>query len=331
MVFPFFLPPALTSPIGTLLAAAAAAPTSHGPGATDASHGAAAKTSAAESLHGSGTSAVAGAAHATGMDTLTISAVIIFFLLLLLVAFFAPKIVEYAAHYDRIGSKKALNPSTALRSFSSGLAVAYVFVLLLPEFQVFQDKLIIPWLNAFQLSLIGLVCYKGLQHFCLLLANKRSESMGDWAFVSSKKQERLLGFRVSTYVFVVYASLVLLTLPFQLDHFVAIVDKTLYLVTFFLHLGFNLIGLYEEDERQYHKFVPYVVSGVLTLALVLTLFSVLSTGALLTALAFLAGIIIFSVFRNELPTAEKSSFVWFGSGVAFFAIAVAIASRASAH
>ena len=330
MLNSFLVLPALLSPVGTLMAAAAAESPSHGPAPAEGGHGAAAGASASESLQHSATSAAA-AAHGTGLDTLTISAVIIFFLLLVLVAFYTPKIVEQTAHYDRIGSKKALNPSTALRSFSSGLAVAYVFVLLPPEFEVFQDKLIVPWLNAFQLSLIGLVLYKGLQHFCLLLANKRSESMGDWAFVSSKKQERLLGFRVSTYVFVAYASLVLLTLPFQLDHFHSIVDKTLYLVTFFLHLGFNLVGLYEEDERQYHKFVPYVVSGVLTLALVLTLFSVLSTGALLTALAFLAGVIIFSVFRNELPTAEKSSFVWFGSGVAFFAIAVAITSRASVH
>ena len=155
--------------------------------------------------------------------------------------------------------------------------------------------------------------------------------MGEWAFVSSKHQERLLGFRVSTFVFVIYASLILLTLPFQLAHFQSVVDKLLYLVTFFLHLGFNLVGLYEEDERHYSKFVPYVVAVVLTCSLALTLVSVLSTGLLLTALSFLAGVIIFSVFRNELPSAERSSFVWFGAGVAFFAIAEAVTTTAPLH
>lgn len=310
-------------------AAATSAATDHGSPAT-AEHGAVAVPSAADAMHGSA-AALQNGGHAAGLDGLTTAAVILFFLSILLVSFFTPRIVEFTGHHDHVGKKKLFSPSTALRSFSSGLAVAYVFVLLLPEFSVFQDKLILPWLNAFQLALIGLVLYKGLQHFCLLLANKRAESMGDWAFVSSRHQERLLGFRVSTYVFVAYASLILLTLPFQLDHFASLVDKLLYILTFFLHLGFNLVGLYEEDERHYPRFVPFVVAGVLTLSLVLTLFSVLSTGVLLTALAFLAGVIIFSVFRNELPTADKSSFVWFAIGVAFFAFAEAIKTSAVAH
>lgn len=310
-------------------AATTSAAAEHGStGAAD--HGAVSAPGAADLLHGAASTAQTGG-HSVGLDGLTAAAVIVFFLSILLISFYTPKIVEFASHHHSAGKNKFFSPSTALRSFSSGLAVAYVFVLLLPEFSVFQDKLIVPWLNSFQLALIGLVLYKGLQHFCLLLANKRAESMGDWAFVSSKHQERLLGFRVSTYIFVTYASLILLTLPFQLDHFASLVNKALYLLTFFLHLGFNLIGLFEEDERHYPRFVPCVVAGVLTLSLVLTLFSVFSTGILLTALAFLAGIIIFSVFRNELPTADKSSFLWFSIGVAFFAFAQAVTTSVAAH
>jgi hypothetical protein len=298
----------------TPLLAGASATAASGQAAPAADHGSAAAPVAGEALHGA-------AGHGAELDALVTMAVIVFFLAILAVAYFAPKIVDFTSHHDRIGNKKALNPSTALRSFSSGLAVAYVFVLLLPEFKIFGEKNILPYLNAFQLALIGLVVYKGLQHFCLLLANKRSEAMGDWAFVSAKQQERLLGFRVSTAVFVIYASLILLTLPYQLEHFPSINDKILYLLTFFLHLGFNLVGLYEEDEHHYHRFVPPVVACGLTIALVLTLFGVLSTGVLLTSLAFLAGVIIFSVFRNELPTAEKSSYIWFTFGVVFFAVA----------
>ena len=322
-----FLSPFLLAVVPALFAGAPASPDHSMPAATE--HGAAGAP-AVEAVHGA-TEAGHAAAHATGLDAFTTTALILFYVALLAVAFFAPRIVEFAAHHDRIGKTKFLSPSTALRSFSSGLAVAYVFVLLIPEFEIFRQKNILPYLNAFQLALIGLVVYKGLQHLCLLLANKRSEAMGDWAFVSSKQQERLLGFRVSIAVFVIYASLIVLTLPYQLDHFASLVDKCLYLLTFFLHLGFNLVGLYEEDERHYHRVVPKVVAAFLTLSLVLTLFGVLSTGVLLTALAFLAGVIIFSVFRNELPTAEKSSFPWFAIGVAFFAFAEAITVSVAAH
>lgn len=322
------LPQLLLATVPSLIAGATATPDHAVPAAAE--HGAHA-VPAAEALQGAATEAGHAAAHGSGLDSLTMTALFVFYGALLSVAFFAPRIVEFASHHDRLGKSKFRSPSTALRSFSSGLAVAYVFVLLIPEFEVFRQKNILPYLNAFQLALIGLVVYKGLQHLCLLLANKRSESMGDWAFVSSKQQERLLGFRVSIAVFVLYASLIVLTLPYQLDHFASLVDKGLYLVTFFLHLGFNLVGLYEEDERHYHRVVPRVVAGVLTLALVLTLFGVLSTEVLLTALAFLAGVIIFSVFRNELPTADKSSFPWFAIGVAFFAIAEAMTVSVVAH
>jgi hypothetical protein len=312
------LPPALAP-----LFAAASAP-GHAP-SPEAANGVAAEA------HGAGAGALDAASSAAGLDAQTVTAVIGFFLCILLVAYFAPQIVEFTTHLDRAGSRKSFQPSVALRSFSSGMAVAYVFVLLLPEFNIFQQKLILPGFNAFQVALVGLVFYKGLQHLCLLLANKKAEAMGDWAFVSSKQQERLLGFRVSTYVFTLYASLILLTLPFQLSHFPVLVDKVLYLLTFLLHLGFNLVGLYEENERHYRRFVPWVVSGGLALSFVLTIFSVLSTGVLLTALTFLAGVIIFSVFRNELPTAERSSFVWFAVGVAFFAVAQGITTVAPMH
>jgi hypothetical protein len=51
---------------------------------------------------------------------------------------------------------------------------------------------------------------------------------------------------------------------------------------------------------------------------VLTLFNVLSTALLLGCLSVLAGIILYNVFKNELPSAENSSFVWFAIGVFIF-------------
>ena len=90
--------------------------------------------------------------------------------------------------------------------------------MLIPEYQIFNEKVTYGWINAYKLSLFGLIAYKGIQHYCLLVANKSSQTMGEWGFVKSRQEEKLLGFRVSTSVFAVYASLILLTLPYQLTH-----------------------------------------------------------------------------------------------------------------
>ena len=265
------------------------------------------------------------------IDGLAISFVLILFLILVLLTQFAPTILEFInSHESRLG-KKFQDFPTALRSFSSGLAVAYVMIILIPEYQVFNGQVTFGWLNAYKLSLLGLIAYKGIQHYCLLLAKKSAKAMGEWGFVKSRQEEKLLGFRVSTSVFAVYASLILLTLPYQLGHLHGPADKVLYLLTFAMHLGFSVLGLFEENERHFRKLVPPVVFSMLTASLVLTLFNVLPTALLLGCLSVLAGIILYNVFKNELPSAENSSFAWFAIGVFIFVSVDSLTLRNLAH
>ena len=257
-------------------------------------------------------------ATATSTDWLAVSTVLILFAILVLLTQFAPTILEFINRHKSKLSNKFLDLPIALRSFSSGLAVAYVLTMLIPEYQIFNEKVTYGWINAYKLSLFGLIAYKGIQHYCLLVANKSSQTMGEWGFVKSRQEEKLLGFRVSTSVFAVYASLILLTLPYQLTYLNGPADKLLYLLTFVMHLGFNIFGLFEENEKHFKRLVPPVVITVLSASLVLTLFNVLSTALLLGCLSVLAGIILYNVFKNELPSAENSSFAWFAIGVFIF-------------
>lgn len=257
-------------------------------------------------------------ATATSTDWLAVSTVLILFAILVLLTQFAPTILEFINRHKSKLSNKVLDLPIALRSFSSGLAVAYVLTMLIPEYQIFNEKVTYGWINAYKLSLFGLIAYKGIQHYCLLVANKSSQTMGEWGFVKSRQEEKLLGFRVSTSVFAVYASLILLTLPYQLTYLNGPADKLLYLLTFIMHLGFNIFGLFEENEKHFKRLVPPVVITVLSASLVFTLFNVLSTALLLGCLSVLAGIILYNVFKNELPSAENSSFVWFAIGVFIF-------------
>ena len=76
---------------------------------------------------------------------------------------------------------------------------------------------------------------------------------------------------------------------------------------------------------------PPVVFSVLTAALVLTLFNVLPTALLLGCLSVLAGIILYNVFKNELPSAETSSFAWFAIGVFIFVTVDGFTVRSLIH
>ena len=267
----------------------------------------------------------------TPVDGLAIIFVLILFAILVLLVQFAPSILEFINRHESKVANKFLSFPTALRSFSSGLAVAYVMIILIPEYQVFNDQVTFGWVNAYKLSLLGLIVYKGIQHYCLMIASKSAKAMGEWGFVKSRQEEKLLGFRVSTVVFAVYASLILLTLPYQFGHLHGPADKGLYLLTFVMHLGFNVFALFEENEKHFRKLVPPVVYTVLTAALALTLFNVLPTALLLGCLSVLAGIILYNVFKNELPSAENSSFAWFAIGIFIFVSVDALTVRNLAH
>ena len=265
------------------------------------------------------------------VDGIAITFVLILFAALVLLTQFAPTILEFINRHESKLSNKFQDLPTALRSFSSGLAVAYVMIMLIPEYQIFNGQVTFGWINAYKLSLFGLIAYKGIQHYCLLIAKRSAKDMGEWGFVKSRQEEKLLGFRVSTSVFAVYASLILLTLPYQLGHLHGPADKLLYLLTFVMHLGFNVFGLFEENEKHFRKLVPPVVFSVLSASLVLTLFNVLPTALLLGCLSVLAGIILYNVFKNELPSAETSSFAWFAIGVFIFVSVDSLTVRSLVH
>ena len=268
--------------------------------------------------HMSNTVLATAAAVEPAVDALAIGFVWILFVTLVLLTKFAPALLALINEHESKHAPKFLDVPTALRSFSSGLAVAYVMITLIPEYQVFNGQVTFGWINAYKLSLLGLIVFKGIQHYCLLIAKKNAKAMGEWDFVKTRQEEKLFGFRVSTVVFSIYASLILLTLPYQLGHLHGPADKLLYLFTFVMHLGFNVIGLYEENERHFRKLVPPVVFSLLSASLVLTLFNVLPTALLLGSLSILAGIILYNVFKNELPSAESSSYAWFAVGVILF-------------
>jgi len=252
-------------------------------------------------------------------------------LVLLVVVLRARPILELLQHSDDRQHPKALRWPTALRSFSGGLAAAYVLLLLLPELGVINDELQAPPPGAFGLALLGLLVFKGLQHYCLQQATQANAAMGEWKFVGVKAAEKRSNFAISLGVFTVYAALILLTLPFQFSHLSGWVSSILYLLTFALHLGFDALATCEEDERRFAALAPRLVVPALLLASVLAALGTLPNILLLGAFSLLAGIVIYNVFRVELRKPEETSLVWYLVGAIVFAMLNALTVRAGAH
>jgi hypothetical protein len=242
-----------------------------------------------------------------------------------------PRISFWLKDNSHSSKPKHLRFGEAVRSISGGLASGYVILLLIPEIKIFNEAIRDSFLDAYVLALLGLVIFKGLQHYCLRLVNQKSSAQQEWGFIQAKVMARSLEFKVSCGVFCVYASLVLLTLPFQFGHLAGSVAKLLYVITFALHLGFEMLGLFEQSERDFASLVPWTTGLSLTFALVLAAANVLPPWLVISGMAFLAGIIMLQVFRTELPVASESSFFWFGFGTAVFVLLHVYTQRLGAH
>lgn len=243
----------------------------------------------------------------------------------------ARPLLELLARNNNRQQAKALRWPTALRSFSGGLAASYVLLLLLPELHLISSELYGPPFLAFDLALLGLLIFKGIQHFCLRQATAEHASKGEWKFVGIKAAEKRSGFRIGLGLFTSYSALILLTFPFQYAHLAGNVSVLLYLITFALHLGFDALEVCDEDQKRFASLAPRLVPPALIGASVLAATGALPNQLSLGAFSLLAGVVVYNVFQVEVRKPEETSFVWFVSGSAAFAILNSLAVRGGLH
>ena len=226
---------------------------------------------------------------------------------------------------------KVLNWPTALRSVSGGLAAAYVLLLLVPEFSTINAELDGQQLSSYELALLGLLIFKGIQHFCLQRANASYAAMGEWKFVGVKTAEKRSNFAINLGVFTGYAALIFLTLPFQFSHLSGWIASTLYVITFALHLGFDALAVCEEDKQRFSRLAPRLVLPVLVITSLVAAFGPAPESVFLTAFSLLGGIVIYNVFRVELRKPENTSFIWFVGGAILFSLLNSLKLQAGGH
>lgn len=251
-----------------------------------------------------------------------------------------------------------LVPERATGSFAGGLAVAYVFLHLLPEVaegneavgealsQVLEPTPLLD-LGIFLVALCGFTVFYGLER----LADRHGDAGEDRQSTASGADRSAAGggqgpptavrtappaaparsaavFRLHLGSFLVYNALITYTMPLRLRTGVAF--ALLFTVAMALHFVLTDRGLEEHYPRQFGT------RSRLLLALALlggwaaaALFAPSSTllVALLTAL--LAGSILLNVFKEELPSNRRSSFPIFLSGLVVYSALLALVTAVS--
>lgn len=204
-------------------------------------------------------------------------------------------------------------PRPALLSAGGGIAVAYVFVHLLPELGAEQARLedaaggVLPFVehHAYLVALAGLVAFYAVEH-----ATERSKSAGTaapppWTF----------GLAVGT--FALKNAIIGYLLAHRLD------DGALQLAVFTLAMGLhflvNDIALGRHHRERYHRVGRYVLAAAPLAGVAVGELLVVSEAALGVLLAFVAGGVILNTLKEELPRERESRLSAFLAGAAAYA------------
>ncbi len=240
-----------------------------------------------------------------------------------------------------------LVPEAATASFAGGLAVAYVFLHLLPEIaegnQAIGEALadvLRPTplfdLGIFLVALAGFTAFFGLER----LADRRSTSRVTGAGTAAAAASSTAGDAVGRHqpppagvywlhlgAFVVYNALITYTMPLRLR--TGVQFALLFTLAMGLHFVLTDRGL---EERYGDRFGG---SGRLTLSAALlagwgaaALLAPTSTLVVALLTALLAGSILLNVFKEEIPSGRRTSFPWFLAGLILYAALLALVTAA---
>lgn len=201
-------------------------------------------------------------------------------------------------------------------SFAGGVAVAYVFVHLLPELAKYQEAFhaagFLPVIfferHVYLVALIGLVVFYGLER--LALASRRSGSGGPEAGTSQAV------FWVHIATFSIYNALIGYILLHREEP--GVLSLAFFAIAMGLHFLINDISLHEHHKDSYHNVGRWILSGAIAVGWLVGLVTEISAVALAVLIGFLAGGVVLNVLKEELPDEERSRFWAFAAGAAVY-------------
>ncbi len=232
-----------------------------------------------------------------------------------------------------------LVPERATGSFAGGLAVAYVFLHLLPEIAEGNEAIgealsavVEPTplvdLGIFLVALAGFAAFYGLQRLADRQAPAPARTAvpvgvgasggGARSTTEDRAPEPAGVYWLHLGSFMVYNALITYTMALRLRTSLAF--AVLFTIAMGLHFVLTDRSLEEHYPRRFPRSGRLLLAGALLAGWLLdALFA--PTSALLVALltALLGGSILLNVFKEELPSTGRSSYPWFLVGLVLYA------------
>ncbi|SEP88273.1 hypothetical protein [Streptomyces radiopugnans] len=228
--------------------------------------------------------------------------------------------------------KLPLVPERATGSFAGGLAVAYVFLHLLPELaegseaigEALSDVLRptpLTDLGVFTVALAGFTCFYGLERLADRHGGRGARERRDADAGSSVGGGREPGawvYRLHLGSFLVYNALITYTMALRLR--TGVVFALLFTVAMGLHFVLTDRSLEEHYHGRFRRGGRYALAAALLLGWGLSAVLAPTSTLLVSVLtAALAGSILLNVFKEEIPSGRRSSFPWFLAGLVLYA------------
>jgi hypothetical protein len=217
-------------------------------------------------------------------------------------------------------------PESATGSFASGLAVAYVFLHLLPELADGNESIgealrnvmrptPLTDLGVFVVALVGFALFYGLSR--LADARARDERTGGAVFVLHLAS------------FAVYNALITYTMPLRVR--TGLLFAVLFAVAMALHFVLTDRALEEHYGARFGIGARLVLAGALLVGWAVAAVAAPTSTVLVAVLtAALAGSILWNVFRDEVPASGRASYPWFLTGLVVYAGLLALVTWTSA-
>ncbi|WP_435746168.1 hypothetical protein [Nocardioides sp. SYSU DS0663] len=226
--------------------------------------------------------------------------------------------------------KLPLVPEHATGSFAGGLAVSYVFLHLLPELaegnealrEVFgetAERTALTEVGIFLVALGGFSLFYALERVAQRRSGRDHHAAASTEGPARQQTPPAAVFWLHIGAFVPYNAVITYTLP--LTYRTGVGFAVLFTIAMGLHFVLSDRGLEEHYGDRFDRWTPrLLLAGALVVGWALAALLAPTTSITVSILlAFLAGSVMLNVFKEELPSARRSSTTWFFVGLGFYA------------
>lgn len=238
------------------------------------------------------------------------------------VAALVPTALLIAVHLyaDRIRRAFAI-PEEAVVSAAGGISVSYIFLHLLPEVAAGREPLgarledltrptPLHELAVFVVALLGFTVFYGLERLAARSGSPRDRG-GD-------QEPQAAAFGAHVAAFAVYNMAIAYTLGTRIDS--DVIGAALFTVAIGVHILVVDRGMAEHYPRRFRRWGRFVLCGALAVGWAVALVLPTSATVVGVLMAGVAGTVLLTVLKEELPTARASRFGWFLGGLVVYSV-----------